>query len=613
MNLIKEKIKEIELNNFRARIKKEGVTNDILNKILSLDVDILEKIDLLMMDFYKRFSYLDSLNNLNEEELSVIVKSNLSPEIKNIILLNNGQVANVIKDNNVLAKMLRDKVSNDNLLLYAILLFDVDDKVSKATLFNEIKLDSVSIGNLINKKTAVLKKLVKDDNFKDNFLEISKKYGVSDYSVDEEKLAELLEVLPELILDLNTNSFEKYKKILKNEKHVGILTSPGALNHKWGISKKLVDTTDTVKANGDVENFSDHIFAFELIDKFRPEYIAHFANLSLNIFLNPLNILNIDDGTKKLLGKTAHFTDIELLTSRFFNHFFKKMEPTLKREAILRFAYASYEDRKLILTLLVNGTYITFKEEALKVIEKLEIGNDYFLNVLNLVVYYPELTKEILKKSELSKQDILIIKYLFTMPAVTNRPLTIDEIMQKLKEGLLKENSSQKNKLGVSPYGHIREKLFNEYEASVMFLGVDGTLETYSAEDMHHSPILASYIEKKYGCRINDINNASIKLAAVGEIVMVVEGDVMNIYLPSKLTPQQLTTLKSYLSALKEPEKVEFYGLVINKVAETDLNKIDGDYGTGYELNHGTSMNLDILSNIIENTFDNETQVSIKR
>ena len=159
MNLIKEKIKEIELNNFRARIKKEGVTNDILNKILSLDVDILEKIDLLMMDFYKRFSYLDSLNNLSEEELSVIVKSNLSPEIKNIILLNNGQVANVIKDNNVLAKMLRDKVSNDNLLLYAILLFNMDDKVSKAALFNEIKLDGVSIGNLINKKTAVLKKI----------------------------------------------------------------------------------------------------------------------------------------------------------------------------------------------------------------------------------------------------------------------------------------------------------------------------------------------------------------------------------------------------------------------------------------------------------------------
>ena len=159
MNLIKEKIKEIELNNFRARIKKEGVTNDILNKILSLDVDILEKIDLLMMDFYKRFSYLDSLNNLSEEELSVIVKSNLSPEIKNIILLNNGQVANVTKDKNILAKMLRDKVSNDNLLLYAILLFNMDDKVSKAALFNEIKLDGVSIGNLINKKTAVLKKI----------------------------------------------------------------------------------------------------------------------------------------------------------------------------------------------------------------------------------------------------------------------------------------------------------------------------------------------------------------------------------------------------------------------------------------------------------------------
>ena len=228
-------------------------------------------------------------------------------------------------------------------------------------------------------------------------------------------------------------------------------------------------------------------------------------------------------------------------------------------------------------------------------------------------MYYPELTKEILKKSELSKQDILIIKYLFTMPVVTNRPLTIADIPQKLKESLVNANSLQQNKLGISPGGHTREKLFNEYEASIMFLKEDGELEIHNAEYIHHSAILASYIKDNYGCQITDINNASIKLAAVGEIVMVVEGDVMNIYLPSKLTPQQLTTLKSYLSALKEPEKVEFYGLVINKVAETDLNKIDGDYGTGYELNHGTSMNLDILSNIIENTFDNETQVSIKR
>ena len=612
MNLIKEKIKEIELNNFRARIKKEGVTNDILNKILGLDVDILEKIDLLMMDFYKRFSYLDSLNNLSEEELSVIVKSNLSPEIKNIILLNNGQVANVIKDNNVLAKMLRDKVSNDNLLLYAILLFDVDDKVSKATLFNEIKLDSVSIGNLINKKTAVLKKLVKDDNFKDNFLEISKKYGVSDYSVDEEKLAELLEAVPELILDFYTTSFETYKKILKNDKYVDILISPTALTHKWGIAKNLVDSTNTVKENGKVENFCDHVFTFELIDKFKPNYIDFFAKLSLNIFANPLTILKIDDDTKKIFGDTVP-TDMMLLTSRFFNHFFKEIEPALKSEVILKFASASYEDRKLLLTLLVKKNYISFREETLKVMEKLGLENDYFFNSLNLVFYYPELTKEILKKEELSPQDILMIKYLFTMPVVTNRPLTIADIPQKLKESLVSANSLQQNKLGISPGGHTREKLFNEYEASIMFLKEDGELEIHNAEYIHHSAILASYIKDNYGCQITDINNASIKLAAVGQIVMVVEGDVMNLYIPSKLTSEQLTTFKSYLISLKQSEKVEFYGLVVNKLAETDLNKISGDYSRGYELNHGQSMNLDILCNIIENTFANTCEVSIKR
>ena len=65
--------------------------------------------------------------------------------------------------------------------------------------------------------------------------------------------------------------------------------------------------------------------------------------------------------------------------------------------------------------------------------------------------------------------------------------------------------------------------------------------------------------------------------------------------------------------SLKQPEKVEFYGLVVNKLAETDLNKISGDYSRGYELNHGQSMNLDILCNIIENTFANTCEVSIKR
>ena len=223
------------------------------------------------------------------------------------------------------------------------------------------------------------------------------------------------------------------------------------------------------------------------------------------------------------------------------------------------------------------------------------------------------MTKEILKKEKLSPQDILMIKYLFTMPVVTNRPLTIADIPKKLKESLANANSLQQNKLGISPGGHTREKLFNEYEASIMFLKEDGTMEIHNAEYIHHSAILASYIKDNYGYQITDINNASIKLAAVGQIVMVVEGDVMNLYIPSKLTNEQLITFKSYLASLKQPEKVEFYALIVNKVEETDLNKISGDYSKGYELNHGQSMNLDILCNIVENTFVNACEVSIKR
>lgn len=613
MNPIKEKIKEIKLKNFYHIIEKQGIDSDILNEILNWQGEILEKVNLLISDSFAKLSYLEYLDNLNEEELDRIIKSDLSLEIKNIILLNNGQIANVIKDKNMLAEMLNDKISNDILLLYGILLFKEIDESSRKAFFSSIKTDHFAIASFINNKVNILRKLVKNDDFKSGLLAIFKNYGISENKVAEEKLTELLETVPELILDLNTNSFAVYKKILQNEKYVNILTSPEALTHKWGMARKLIDTTDMLKENGHPENFSDHVFVFELIDKFKPNYIAHFANLSINIFSNPLTLLNIDEDTKELFGKNTNFTDIELLTSRFFNHFFKDMKPALKKEVILKFAYASYEDRKLILTLLVKDSYVRYKDEALKVIKKLELRNDYFFNCLNLVVYYPELTQEILKKEVLSQQDILLIKYLFTMPIVVNRPLTIAEIPQKLKQSLLKENSSQKNKLGISPGGHTREKLFNEYDASVMFLGENGTLEIYDASTTHHSTILASYIENNYGCLVNDLNNASVKLAAMGIIVMVIEGEVMNLYLPSILTPAQLATLQSYLSSLKEPEKVEFYGLVINKVEITDINKIAGDYGRGYELNHGDSMDLDILCNIIENTFVLENQVNMKK
>ena len=612
MNLIKEKIKEIKLKNLQNKIEKQGIDDDILRQILNLDVDVVAKVRLLTADSYFKLSYLDTINNLNVEELAKITKSDLSEEVKNVILLNNGVISGIIKDKNILTKMLNDKVSNDTLLLYGLWLFDKHDKDSKAAIFHDLKTDHGAIGSLINNKNDALRKLVSNDNFKSNLLAAFKSFGIAEYMVDQKKIIELLEIVPELILDFYTTSFETYKKILKNDKYVDILTSPTALTHKWGIAKKLADSTDIVRENGKAKNFCDHVFAFELIDKFKPNYIDFFANLSLNIFANPLTTLTIDEYTKKLLGDTVP-TDMILLTSRFFNHFFKEMEPALKKEVILKFASASYEDRKLLLTLLVKENYISFREETLKVMEKLGLENNYFFNNLNLVVYYPELTKEILKKEELSPQDILIIKYLFTMPVVTNRPLTIADIPQKLKESLANANSLQQNKLGISPGGHTREKLFNEYEASIMFLKEDGKMEIHNAEYIHHSAILASYIKDNYGYQITDINNASIKLAAVGQIVMVVEGDVMNLYIPSKLTNEQLITFKSYLASLKQPEKVEFYALIVNKVEETDLNKISGDYSKGYELNHGQSMNLDILCNIVENTFANACEVSIKR
>lgn len=612
MNLIKEKIKEIKLKSLQSKIEKQGIDDDILRQILNLDVDVVAKVKLLTTDSYSKLSYLDTINNLNAEELTEITKSDFSEEVKNAILLNNGEISGVIKDKNILTRMLNDKVSNDTLLLYGLLLFDKHDNDSKTAIFQELKTDHGAIGSLINNKTDALRKLVGNDNFKSNLLAAFKSFGIAEYMVNQKKITELLEEVPELILDFYTTSFETYKKILKNDKYVDILISPTALTHKWGIAKNLADSTNTVKENGKVENFCDHVFAFELIDKFKPNYIDFFAKLSLNIFANPLTTLKIDDDTKKILGDTVP-TDMMLLTSRFFNHFFKEIEPALKREVILKFASASYEDRKLLLTLLVKKNYISFREETLKVMEKLGLENDFFFNSLSLVFYYPELTKEILKKEELSPQDILMIKYLFTMPVVTNRPLTIADIPKKLKESLVNANSLQQNKLGISPGGHTREKLFNEYEASIMFLKEDGELEIHNAEYIHHSAILASYIKDNYGCQITDINNASVKLAAVGQIVMVVEGDVMNLYIPSKLTNEQLTTFKSYLISLKQSEKVEFYSLVVNKLAETDLNKISGDYSRGYELNHGQSMNLDILCNIIENTFDNTCEVSIKR
>lgn len=612
MNLIKEKIKEIKLKKLQSKIEKQGISDDILIQILNLDVDIEVKIALLTADSYSKFSYLDAINNLNAAELTKLTNSYLSPEIKNVILLNNGWITGITKDKNILNKMLNDKVSNDILLLYGILLFDKHDKDSKTTIFQGIKTDHIAIGSLINNKTDTLKKLSSNDNFKSNLLAAFKSFGIAEYNVSQEKMTDLLEAIPELILDFHTTSFETYKKILKKDKYVDILTNPTALTHKWGVAKNLVNSTNILKENSKDENFSNCVFAFELIAKFKPSYIDFFAKLSPNIFANPLTTLKIDDDTKKILGNTVP-TDMTLLTSRFFNHFFKEMEPVLKREVILRFANASYEDRKLLLTLLVKGKYISLREETLKVMKKLELGNDYFFNSLNLVVYYQELTKEILKQKELSSKDILMIKYLFTMPVVTNRPLTIADIPQKLKENLAKTDILQKNKLGISPYGHTREKLFNDYEASIMFLKEDGKLEIHNAENIHHSAILASYIKDNYGCQITDINNASVKLASVGQIVMVVEGDVMNLYIPSKLTNEQITIFKSYLASLKQPEKVEFYGLVVNKVEETDFNKISGDYSRGYELNRGHSMSLDILCNIIENTFTIAQAENIKR
>lgn len=155
MNPIKEKIKEIKLKNLQNKIEKQGIDDDILRQILNLDVDVVAKVRLLTADSYSKLSYLDTINNLNAEELAKITKSDLSEEVKNVILLNNGVISGVIKDKNILTKMLNDKVSNDTLLLYGLQLFDKHDKDSKAAIFQDLKTDHGAIGSLIKNQSDI--------------------------------------------------------------------------------------------------------------------------------------------------------------------------------------------------------------------------------------------------------------------------------------------------------------------------------------------------------------------------------------------------------------------------------------------------------------------------
>ena len=92
MNLIKEKIKEIKLKSLQNKIEKQGIDDDILRQILNLDIDVVAKVKLLTTDSYSKLSYLDTINNLNAEELTKITKSDFSEEVKNVILLNNDKV-----------------------------------------------------------------------------------------------------------------------------------------------------------------------------------------------------------------------------------------------------------------------------------------------------------------------------------------------------------------------------------------------------------------------------------------------------------------------------------------------------------------------------------------
>lgn len=54
-----------------------------------------------------------------------------------------------------------------------------------------------------------------------------------------------------------------------------------------------------------------------------------------------------------------------------------------------------------------------------------------------------------------------MIKYLFRMPVVINRPLIIADISKKLKEGLLKTASYAKDEREISSEGHTKEYLLS--------------------------------------------------------------------------------------------------------------------------------------------------------
>ena len=266
-----------------------------------------------------------------------------------------------------------------------------------------------------------------------------------------------------------------------------------------------------------------------------------------------------------------------------------------------------------MLNLIVKNEYISYRKQALMVLDKLNLDDKSFFNALGLVVYYPELTLEILNKEKLLDDEVSVIKYLSSMPVLKVKPQSIREIKTNIIHELQTGGTHQKNKLPVSPTSNRDNTYFNEYTASVMFIEGDGDIKTYSADEIHHSDILEEYIRTRYHYDVDNVSEASIKLSALGMIVMITEGTKMILYIPQVLSDNQIKSLREYLAGIKETNKVGFSAMLIKNTTETDISKISGDFDSGFQLNNGDDMSLEQIYNFVENTFEFKESESRKR
>lgn len=612
MNLLKEGLNKIKSN--IATKRQENNDTKKLDNIFKQDISLVDKIKLLISQDNGELSHLYLLNNLSDEDIDTVIKSGLSNVAKTVILINNGKFEQVSENQSLIAEMGHNGVDMETIYMYAIYIADIKESDENAyfQFAKSTKITTLQLDNLVSRKTETIVKLMANEKFKYNIMKLIKYWNLHENLLDYAKLSKILEVYPEVIKYYSASSMNTYKKILKNKELLKYILNKEALQVVFNVPSYTISGINWKKPFGNPKGLNGRIFAFEFIDEFKEEYIELFSRLDLiEAFAQDLSG---DEVIKKFLGPKANIYDDKVLVSyKFFNHFFRNIEASVRAECILKFAHTSFENRKLMLNLIFKNEYISYRKQALMVLNKLNLDDKSFFNALGLVVYYPELTLEILNKEKLLDDEVSVIKYLSSMPVLKVKPQSIREIKTNINQELQTGGTHQKNKLPVSPTSNRDNTYFNEYTASVMFIEDDGDIKTYSADEIHHSDILEEYIRNKYHYDVDNVSEASIKLSALGMIVMITEGTKMILYIPQVLSDNQIKSLREYLAGIKETNKVGFSAMLIKNTTETDISKISGDFDSGFQLNNGDDMSLEQIYNFVENTFEFKETESRKR